>query len=65
MFYQNVSNYCNKNKISIMAFEEKCGLANGTIGKCNPDRDKPSKPSLDTLEKIEKATKIPIGKWVK
>ena len=48
-----------------MAFEEKCGLANGTVGKCNPNRDKPSKPSLDTLEKIEKATKIPISKWVK
>lgn len=62
MFYSKVIEYCNKNNISVSAFEKKCGLTNGTV---NGWKTKGSNPSFTTLQKIEKATKIPIQKWLK
>lgn len=62
MVYQNVINYCNENNISIMAFEQKCGLPNGLVGKW---KDKNFEPSISTLQKIVSATNIPIEEWVK
>ena len=47
MFYEKVVRFCEKEQISIMEFEKKCNIGNGTIGKW----EKGGKPSLDTLEK--------------
>lgn len=61
MVYSNVVDYCNKNNISISAFEKKCNLPNGLVGKW---REKGYEPSVSTLQKISNATKIPIKKWL-
>lgn len=60
MIYKKVLEYCNENHLSIAAFEKKCGLANGTI----KGWENGSNPSLNSLYKIEKSTKIPIKKWL-
>lgn len=61
MVYNNVIEYCGKNNISISAFEKKCGLPNGLVGKW---KEKGYEPSVSTLQKIESATKVPIKKWL-
>ena len=61
MFYEKVINYCKEKKLSISAFEKKCNIGNGTIGKWAKEN---SRPSLQTLEKIAIATNIPISKWM-
>lgn len=62
MVYKNVVEYCEKNNMSIAAFEKKCGLANGVVGKWEDDK---MKPSLVSLERISDATGISIEKWLK
>lgn len=62
MVYPKVIEYCKKNNLTVSAFEKKCGLTNGTV---NGWRAKGNNPSLATLQKIEKATKISIAKWLK
>ena len=54
-------NYCNKNGFYVSAFEKKCGLANGTVGKWRDGGN----PSLETLQKIVLATGITIEEWIK
>ena len=54
-------NYCNQNSLSVSAFEKKCGIANGTVGKWKDGGN----PSLETLQKIVVATDIPIEEWMK
>lgn len=61
MFYDKVVDYCSRNGISIMAFEQMCGIGNGVVARWKNDS---SKPSLNTLMKIEENTKIPIKKWL-
>ena len=58
--YNKISQYCNKNNLSIKAFEEKCGLSNGTDNGWKNGGN----PSVETLKKIANATKIPIEKWL-
>lgn len=60
MFYKKILEYCEKNNLSISAFEKKCGLANGTV----KGWENGSNPSLNSLYKIEKSTKIPVKKWL-
>lgn len=60
--YENVVAYCKKNNLSIAAFEKRCGLSNGTVGKWEKYSNL---PSLTTLEKMQKATKVSINKWIK
>ena len=60
LFFEKVEAYCKKNNLSIMGFEQKCGLSNGTVGKWKDG----GFPSVPTLQKIEAATKIPIKKWL-
>lgn len=60
MIYKKIIKYCKANNLSVSAFEKKCGIGNGTVGRWKDG----SKPSLDTLEKIEKATGIPISDLV-
>lgn len=61
MVYNNIINYCSKNNMSISAFEKKCSLPNGLVSKW---KEKGYEPSVSTLQKIEKATKIPIAEWL-
>ena len=60
MFYEKVSEYCKQNNISIMAFEVKCGLANGIVGRWRDG----SNPTLSTMMKIANATGLPTEYWV-
>ena len=61
MIYNKIMDYCNKNSLSVSAFEKKCGLANGTVGKWKDGGN----PSLETLQKIVSATGISIEEWMK
>ena len=61
MIYNKIVKYCNENSLSVSAFEKKCGLANGTVGKWKDGGN----PSLETLHKIVLATCIPIDEWMK
>lgn len=61
MIYNRIINYCNQNSLSVSAFEKKCGLANGTVGKWRDGGN----PSLETLQKIVSATGVPISEWIK
>ena len=61
MIYNKIINYCNENGLSVSAFEKKCGLSNGTVGKWKDGGN----PSLETLQKIVSATGIPIEEWTK
>ena len=61
MIYNKIMDYCNQNRLSVLAFEKKCGLANGTVGKWKDGGN----PSLETLQKIVSATGIPIEEWTK
>lgn len=60
MFYRKVMDYCKENNLSVMAFEQKCGLTNGTVSKWKDDGN----PRLETLMKIVNATGIPAEKWL-
>ncbi|MFR1834193.1 MAG: helix-turn-helix domain-containing protein [Lachnospiraceae bacterium] len=62
MIFQRVKAYCEENNLSISSFEKKCNIGNGTISRWENDD---SKPSLATLEKIEKATGIRIEEWLR
>ena len=60
MFYERVAKYCKDKGISIREFEKKCGIGNGTVGRWKNDN---SKPTVQTLIKIAKATGVPIERW--
>lgn len=60
--YNNVIEYCSKHNLSIFAFEQKCGIGNGTVAKW---REKNYEPSIPTLQKIVNATNVPITEWLK
>lgn len=62
MLYEKILDYCEKEGLSISAFEKKCDIGNGTVGRWKDDA---SKPSLTTLEKIAKATKVSVTEWLK
>lgn len=61
LIYNKIIKYCNENSLSVSAFEKKCGLANGTVGKWKDGGN----PSLETLHKIVLATGIPMDEWMK
>lgn len=61
MIYDNVIQYCKDNNLSVMGFEQKCNLANGTVGKWENAKEE---PKLRTLRKIESATGTPMQKWL-
>ncbi|MCI7739333.1 MAG: helix-turn-helix transcriptional regulator [Lachnospiraceae bacterium] len=60
--YEKIVSYCKKNNLSIHAFEKMCGIGNGTVGRWEGDK---FKPSLPTLSKISKATGISVSELVK
>lgn len=59
--FQNVEKYCQKYGMSISAFEKKCNIGNGVVGRW---RDGEYAPSLKTLNKISDATGISISEWI-
>lgn len=61
MIYKKIIKYCEENNLSIAAFEKKCGIGNGTIGRWENNS---SLPNMSTLQKIENATGIPTKKWI-
>lgn len=61
MFFKKVEEYCKENNLTIAAFEQKCGLSNGSVSKWRDG----SFPSIPTLQKISKATKISVENWLK
>ena len=61
MVYQTVIEYCEKNNLSISAFEKKCGIGNGTVGRWGQG----SNPSYETLQKIVRETSITIEELLK
>jgi transcriptional regulator with XRE-family HTH domain len=60
--YNNVIEYCSNHNLSIYAFEQKCGIGNGTVSKW---KEKNFDPSIPTLQKIVNATGVPIAEWLK
>ena len=61
VIYNKVINYCKENNLSVTAFEQKCGLPNGIVGKWNIHG---FVPKIETVKKIVSATGIPIEKWI-
>ena len=50
MIYKKIIRYCEENNISISAFEKKCNIGNGTIGKW----EKGGKPHLTLWKKFQR-----------
>jgi len=61
LIFEKIKKFCCENNISINEFEKRCGIGNGTVGRW---KNNASKPTLYTLEKIEKATNVPIPIWL-
>lgn len=61
MFSKKIEKYCKENGLSIMAFEVKCGLSNGLVGKW---RESGGYPSVPTVQKIAEATGRSIEYWL-
>jgi transcriptional regulator with XRE-family HTH domain len=60
MVIDKVREYIKLNNLRISTFEKKCGLGNGTVrGWVNGN------PRVETLEKLEEATGIPVAEWIK
>ena len=62
MVFAKVKKYCEENKISIAAFEKMCGIGNGTVARWEQDD---SRPSLQSLEKMQQATGIEVTEWLR
>lgn len=59
---ENIDRFCAKEGISTKEFERRCNLANSSVGKWKRGI---ASPSYKTLEKIAKATNIPIVEWIR
>jgi len=60
---ENILAYCEINGISRQEFEIRCGLSNGLVYKW--ERGIAKNPTYSTLTKIERATRIPVSRWMK
>lgn len=61
MILDRIKDYCNKENLSIYAFEEKYEFGNGTIAEWGKD----SMPSMKSLMKISEIIGIPLSELVK
>lgn len=59
---QKVLAYCKKEGLSMRAFEQKCGLADGTLRHWKISS---VTPTLKTMKKIEKGTGIKLEEWLR
>ena len=55
--YENVVNLANKKNMKIAELERKAELGNGTIGKW---QDEKNKPSLNSIEKVANALNVKV-----
>lgn len=60
MIYDNVKNLCEKQGLTIMALEQRAGLANGTIGGWRN-----SKPMAESLLKVSQVLGVPMEELMK
>ena len=61
MLYERIVEYCERNGMTISAFEKHCELANGTVAKWKAN---PSSAKVETVMRIVARTGIPIQKWI-
>ena len=54
-----VKAYCEEKNISLHKFEQQCGFGNGVMD----DWDK-NFPRVESLQKLEAVTGIPISEWL-
>lgn len=59
MLYKRILIFCRERGISIARFEKMCGLANGTVKRWTY-----KSPSLRSLIKISRATRVPLEYWL-
>jgi len=60
VIYDNVKIFCEQQNLTIMALEQKAGLANGTIGGWRN-----SKPMAESLLKVSQVLGVPMEKLMK
>ncbi len=53
--YERVAMLCRLQGMSIRELEEKAGIGNGVVGKWRT-----KSPTLDSLEKVAKALRVPV-----
>lgn len=63
VFVDNVKAYCQKNGLSVAAFERKCDVANAVIAQI--ERGRAKNPAVSTLFKIQQTTGIDMSYWMK
>jgi transcriptional regulator with XRE-family HTH domain len=59
---KNIDKYCADRGLNTIQFERLCKIAHSSVGKWKRGI---ASPSVRTLEKISKATNIPIEDWLK
>lgn len=59
----NITAYCEKQKISKYEFERRCGLSKSMIRKWEAGINRT--PTYTTLMKLEAATGVPASDWMK
>ena len=60
MIYENVKALCVKKEMTIMALEQKAGLANGTIGGWRT-----AIPTAVSLQKVASVLEVPMEELMK
>ena len=64
MFYEKVKELCEKKGVSIAQLEREAGIGNGSIGRWNTDRERPSNPNVKTIERIAKYFEISVAELI-
>lgn len=59
MLYKRIQAFCRERGISIARFEQMCGIGNGTVKRWTI-----KSPSLRSLIKISRATRVPLEYWL-
>lgn len=59
MLYKRILAFCREHGISIACFEKMCGIGNGTVKRWTY-----KSPSLRSLIKISRATRVPLEFWL-
>lgn len=62
VLFKNINAYCESRDVTIKTFERFCGIANGVVARWGKGE---MTPTLRTLDKVQSATGIPIGRWIK
>ena len=60
--YQNIIAYCKEHEITGTEFARRCGLPQCIMSQWKRGY---CKPSLKSLQKIAKATGVPLSEWLR